>query len=682
MEREERGKRPGSGLGDRLKAFEKGLSAGELKKLTAELEKLKKALPGKEEGRAAGEFRKSVGSLFPEGAAERAAGKLGELRHGWDALRGAVLLAAGETGSLVAPAFTAIAEGGIAAANAVNQFAAALQGKSVFKKLELDLGKDEGGFRRASGAAKKYRATLLSFDEIHRLNERTGGAGAGAAGIRTGKEKLRETGLIDETIKRLAEKLRQGDFGGVGRILGEKLGEALDGTDWEGFGKKAGGLVSGAFALAGGFFDSGAVKKLGGSLAGFLNGAIAGILPEDVGNGIAGLLFAGVECGLGFLERFKAGEAAEKASAVIRAVLTKTGEKISSVDWAEAGTALLCALWDFLAGFDYKGIASSFWKTFGSFFGAAESVKSALVTGAAERFLGVFRDAFFGEDGRIKSVGEIGGIIRAAILGGFLRFWGVSAFREAAEPFLQGFRDAFGRKNGEALYTESGVSVVSGLISGILRAIGLSAALLGAAGIRAVKTLFGEEAGEKARDVGKLVVNAVLAGVVARLDGTPFQKPAARLIAAFFDPISKATGDLEGKLKSVQDRMKAIGNSQVTVKSKSVGSATGSYLGGYYTQMKAAGGYVDQGDLFIANEAGPELVGTVNGRTAVAPNAEITGIANAVYAMGEREIAAINNLTRALNAKDMTAVVTADSIVAGLARKNRRDGVSTVPVSM
>ena len=98
--------------------------------------------------------------------------------------------------------------------------------------------------------------------------------------------------------------------------------------------------------------------------------------------------------------------------------------------------------------------------------------------------------------------------------------------------------------------------------------------------------------------------------------------------------------------------------------------------------MYASGGYPSAGQLFIANEAGPELVGTVNGRTAVAPNAEITGIANAVYATGEREVAAINNLIRALNAKDMTAVVTADSIVAGLARKNRRDGVSTVPVSV
>ena len=103
---------------------------------------------------------------------------------------------------------------------------------------------------------------------------------------------------------------------------------------------------------------------------------------------------------------------------------------------------------------------------------------------------------------------------------------------------------------------------------------------------------------------------------------------------------------------------------------------------GYYSQMYASGGYPSTGDFFWAGEAGPELVGTVGGRTAVASNQEITGITNAVYAMGEREVAAIENLTRALNAKNMTAVITADSIVSGLARKNRRDGLSTVPVSM
>ncbi len=45
----------------------------------------------------------------------------------------------------------------------------------------------------------------------------------------------------------------------------------------------------------------------------------------------------------------------------------------------------------------------------------------------------------------------------------------------------------------------------------------------------------------------------------------------------------------------------------------------------------ADGGYVNTGQLFIAREAGPELVGTMNGRTAVANNDQIaSGIADAV----------------------------------------------------
>lgn len=46
----------------------------------------------------------------------------------------------------------------------------------------------------------------------------------------------------------------------------------------------------------------------------------------------------------------------------------------------------------------------------------------------------------------------------------------------------------------------------------------------------------------------------------------------------------------------------------------------------------ANGGFPDKGQLFVANEVGPEMVGTMDGRTAVANQQEITtGIANAVY---------------------------------------------------
>lgn len=46
----------------------------------------------------------------------------------------------------------------------------------------------------------------------------------------------------------------------------------------------------------------------------------------------------------------------------------------------------------------------------------------------------------------------------------------------------------------------------------------------------------------------------------------------------------------------------------------------------------ANGGFPSKGQLFVANEIGPEMVGTMDGRTAVANQQEITtGIANAVY---------------------------------------------------
>ena len=50
-------------------------------------------------------------------------------------------------------------------------------------------------------------------------------------------------------------------------------------------------------------------------------------------------------------------------------------------------------------------------------------------------------------------------------------------------------------------------------------------------------------------------------------------------------------------------------------------------------KLYANGGFPSQGSMFIAGESGAELVGNINGRTAVANNDQITtGIANAVYA--------------------------------------------------
>lgn len=101
------------------------------------------------------------------------------------------------------------------------------------------------------------------------------------------------------------------------------------------------------------------------------------------------------------------------------------------------------------------------------------------------------------------------------------------------------------------------------------------------------------------------------------------------------------------------------------------GNGGGTFLAGYKPQKYASGGYPDGGQLFIANEAGPEMVGTMNGRTAVATNNDIVeGIRQGVF---EAVSAAMLNQ----NSEDRPIKVYLDSreIKTGIQRLNRAMGV-------
>lgn len=78
--------------------------------------------------------------------------------------------------------------------------------------------------------------------------------------------------------------------------------------------------------------------------------------------------------------------------------------------------------------------------------------------------------------------------------------------------------------------------------------------------------------------------------------------------------------------------------------------------------LLASGGYVDEGQMFIAREAGPEMVGTMNGRTAVANNDQIVeGISQGVYSAVLSAMSQSSNNTASVNVyldgKQITAAV-------------------------
>ena len=96
----------------------------------------------------------------------------------------------------------------------------------------------------------------------------------------------------------------------------------------------------------------------------------------------------------------------------------------------------------------------------------------------------------------------------------------------------------------------------------------------------------------------------------------------------------------------------------------------------------ASGGFLNQGDVFIAREAGPEMVGQIGNRTAVANNDQIVqGIASGVASAQSAQ----NALLREQNAilRDIlnkSSGITTGSIASAFERANRREGSTLVAV--
>lgn len=107
----------------------------------------------------------------------------------------------------------------------------------------------------------------------------------------------------------------------------------------------------------------------------------------------------------------------------------------------------------------------------------------------------------------------------------------------------------------------------------------------------------------------------------------------AQSISQNVNVVDNSISNVLGKLASLNTAFQMansnIGQYQTTY-GKFMGEAVRGNALGY-----ASGGFPDVGELFIAREAGPELVGTINGNTAVATNNDIVaavskGVANAV----------------------------------------------------
>ena len=294
----------------------------------------------------------------------------------------------------LAPAIDLLADRFAALAATVAEFFAALTGQDQYT-IALKFPKEYG--EEAEETAKAMQKWLGPFDEINRLSDPAKSGKSTDLDFTKMFETMvvEGTGPIGEFVRMLKEGIAEGDLSEVGRLLGEKLRDALDNIDWEKTKAKARKIASSIGTFITSFFTTpGFAESIGKSIAEAFNTGIEFFytlaqkldfeaLGESLGRGIQNFLetfdfkkFIGtiVDWGVGFVTFLGTAIAEVDWEGFGK----KIGEGIRDVDWYKAfkavfdlGSTILKSLFDVVVGVTTGGTIGDVFEGFGKAVGDA-----------------------------------------------------------------------------------------------------------------------------------------------------------------------------------------------------------------------------------------------------------------------------------------------------------------------
>lgn len=411
--------------------------------------------------------------------------------------------------SAVAPALNYLIGLLNTAVTAIAQFMAALTGKSTVvkaTKVQQDYAKS---LKKTGSAAKEAEGELAAFDKLNvkKADSSSGSGGGGGAS----PSQMFETTPIESSIKGMADKIRSlikaQDWTGLGAYLAQGINAGLqkvyDAINWNHVGPKITAFVN-AFTQT---FNS-LVKNIDWDLMGRTVGAglntlvntlnllVDGIDWVQLGSKIAegfngfvdevnwenlGKLFVAkfnivFQMLLGFVTTFdwsKAGTAlgkgingaianidlksyAQAISRLAKGICDGISTALIETDWQEAGEKIA----EGLATIDYAGIAASL------FYGLGAALASL-----GEFLYGLFHDSIESMNSYFTEYAkQAGGDWGAGILNGIIdavKDIGNWIKEHVFQPFLNGFKDAFGIHSPSTVMAEMGGYLIEGLKNGI-----------------------------------------------------------------------------------------------------------------------------------------------------------------------------------------------------------------------
>lgn len=699
--------------------------------------------------------------------------KMSQLTSAVATLKNAFAALAAPIISAVAPALTSLINMLTGALNKINQFISALTGGKTWIKATKQVKNYAGGLKSASSgaekaakSAKKLKGQLQSFNELNVISSNdSGGSGGGSGGGGGGGVgDMFTTENIDPKIAGLAKKIKEilktDDWSEIGEMLGKKLNDALAGIPWNGIKKQARHIASGIATLLNGFLDGTNWELVGSTIAEGLNTAIAfaqtfvhkfdfkqfgksigetftGIfrtfdwsgLGDTLGTAVTGLfdtlngifyntdwkaLGKGIIDGIGaFFKAIKWKSIGKSISGALHSLLTFLTGAVKEIDWKKTIEYIGTSIVDFFKGFDWKGLAGDI----GEFLGTALKSVVNLAKAIGELIADGFSNAKEYFQDKIE---ECGGNIPKGILKGITDAFkniGTWIKKNIFDPFVKGFKDAFGIHSPAKKMKPIGKNIFLGVIDGwkekiksfsfsklakealkliqtgfngaksvvnvaislikkgwttltkFVGEIGAKAFSLAKKGWTTVSKFVGE-IGKKTfslakkgwTTVSKFVGEIGKKGFGLKKDGWTtlnkyvgkLDKVAVKLYKSGWKSINSFVGTtVKVGIQLIKDGWSSfknwlgIGNDNSSSKKRTAKKAGGGiYTGGMWHNIAhyAVGTEnAPAGQLFIAREAGPELVGTIAGHTSVMNNDQIVASVSDGVARAVRSVMASGN---------------------------------------
>ena len=544
------------------------------------------------------------------------------------------------------------------------------------------------GAGSAGKTTKELQKQLQAFDELNNINlESNAGSGGGGGGGAIMPDF--DLGQVDDIAAKFADMIKNGDWYEIGYQIGQKLTEALNSIPWDKIKSIAGQIGKNLALLINGAIDGTDWKIVGKTFAEALNTVIEfgyNFIKTFNGKNFGQAISDTIN---GFFENVSWNKLGETISLGISRVLDTISGILEKLNWKN----ILDAVDEIISGLDWGEVAKSLFEALGAAIGSFTNLKQTVEDKINEKIEEIKKSI---SDYFKEKFEEAGGDIIEGLLNGIkeaivnISVWIIS---NVVQPLITGFCEALGIHSPSTVFAEFGVDIMQGLFNGmksLINSIGkiaqdiwstFTGAIQGIANwvntvivqptinfftnlwntvveianniynanwvgsniIQPVINIF-NNLWNTVVNIGRNIYNGFTGAIsnIGNFVNSNIIQPVINTFNNLWNTVTNIFNNIRNTITS------ALSNINIHIKlphfSWSSQPAPGwianilsalslpTSLPKLSVSWYAEGGYPTEGDLFFANEAGPEMVGSIGNKTAVANNDQITkAIADATY---------------------------------------------------